>query len=424
MSSQSSEIQEGFKITELGPLPEEWEALSIGDIALVASGGSAPQGDHYFGGNNPFIRVQHVEREIDRITKWHLINDKAVHDYGLSLFPKGTIVFPKSGASVYLEKRAVLPVDAYIVSHLCALSPKTDIVDGSFLFNVLRYIRFAELKAEGYPTLNLSEIKATKVPLPPLLEQKAIARVLSTIQKAIEARDKIIAAARELKKSFMRHLFTYGPVSIAEAEKVLLKETEIGSVPEHWQVVRLDTVADIIMGQSPPSSTYNTESIGLPFFQGKADFGDIYPTTRKWCSVPARIAEKYDILLSVRAPIGDVNIAKELCCIGRGLAAIRSNQKLEGKFLFYQLVNSKELLESKGSGTTFKEINKAAVTSFLIPLPPLAEQQEIARMLSCVDNKIEVEESRGASLQALFKTMLHHLMTGKVRVNDLEAIAA
>ena len=90
---------------------------------------------------------------------------------------------------------------------------------------------------------------------------------------------------------------------------------DLGPLPEDWQVVRLGEVAQIEMGQSPPSITYNSEGIGLPFFQGKADFGDIYPITRKWCSSPNKIAEKDDILLSVRAPIGDVNIATQRCCI-------------------------------------------------------------------------------------------------------------
>ena len=204
-------------MTELGLLPEEWEVVPLGELASVASGGSAPQGDHYFGGNNPFVRVQHVEQDADRITEWNLITDQAVHDYGLRLFPKGTIVFPKSGASIYLEKRAILPVDAYIVSHLCAVLPKPEIVDGSFLFHVLRYVRFAELKAEGYPTLGLSEIKFTKLLLPPLPEQKAIAWVLSTIRNAIEAEEKHRAALQTLHKTMM-HQLMIGKIRVKSTE--------------------------------------------------------------------------------------------------------------------------------------------------------------------------------------------------------------
>lgn len=198
---------------------------------------------------------------------------------------------------------------------------------------------------------------------------------------------------------------------------------DLGLIPDEWEAVRLENVADIIMGQSPSSSTYNTESIGLPFFQGKADFGDIYPTTRKWCSAPARIAEKYDVLLSVRAPIGDVNIATERCCIGRGLASIRANQNSEGQYLFYRLVFSKELLESKGAGTTFKEINKAAVTSFMIPLPPLPEQKAIARVLSTIQKAIEAQDKIIAAARELKKSLMHHLFTyGPVPLAKAETV--
>jgi type I restriction enzyme S subunit len=201
------------------------------------------------------------------------------------------------------------------------------------------------------------------------------------------------------------------------------KVTEIGLLPEEWKTARLENAANILMGQSPPSSTYNAESIGLPFFQGKADFGDVYPTTRKWCSAPVRIAEKDDVLLSVRAPIGDVNMATERCCIGRGLASIRANQNSAGQYLFYRLVFSKELLESKGTGTTFKEINKAAVTSFMLPLPPLPEQKAIACVLSTIQKAIETQDRIIASASELKKSLMRHLFTyGPVPLPEADKI--
>jgi len=201
------------------------------------------------------------------------------------------------------------------------------------------------------------------------------------------------------------------------------KMTELGPMPEQWEAVRLEAASDIIMGQAPSSSNYNTESRGLPFFQGKADFGDIYPTPRKWCSAPAKIAEKDDVLLSVRAPIGDVNIAEERCCIGRGLAAIRSNQKSEGKYLFYRLIFSKELLESKGTGTTFKEINKATVTSFILPLPPLPEQKVIAGVLSTIQKAVEAQDKIITAARVMKKSLMRHLFTyGPVPVFEADKV--
>ncbi|MBK6589378.1 MAG: restriction endonuclease subunit S [Acidobacteria bacterium] len=130
------------------------------------------------------------------------------------------------------------------------------------------------------------------------------------------------------------------------------------TLPKTWELRPLEEVCTIIMGTSPPSSTYNSDGNGLPFFQGKADFTDLHPVARKWCTSPERIAEPQDILLSVRAPVGAVNVADEKSCIGRGLAALRYSNH---KFLFYYLLGIKEELDRKGTGTTFKAISAGTV---------------------------------------------------------------
>ncbi len=123
------------------------------------------------------------------------------------------------------------------MSHLCAIISKdSNKVFQEYLFFHLSWRKLAKEKGSGYPTLNLSEVKNLKIPLPPLPEQKAIARVLKAIQDAIEATERVLAAAKELKKSLMRHLFTYGPVPVSERHRVRLKQTEIGPIPEDWEV--------------------------------------------------------------------------------------------------------------------------------------------------------------------------------------------
>jgi len=266
------------------------------------------------------------------------------------------------------------------------------------------------------PNLSQGRLAVFPIPLPPLDEQRAIAHVLRTVQRAKEATEGVIAALRELKKSLMQHLFTYGPVPVTERERVPLQETEIGPLPAHWRVVRLGEVGAILMGQSPPSESYNSQGIGLPFLQGKAEFGEVYPTPIKWCSRPLRISPPGAILLSVRAPVGDVNLAPFQCCIGRGLAAICANEKVDTAFLFHWLRLAKPKLEEHGTGTTFQSINRNVLEKFPIPLPPLSEQREIARMLQAVDAKIAAEERRRAALEELFKTLLHALMSGRIRV--------
>lgn len=146
--------------------------------------------------------------------------------------------------------------------------------------------------------------------------------------------------------------------------------------------VQLKDVCVINMGQSPDSNSYNDCGEGLPFFQGNADFGEMYPVTRKWCSSPTKIASENDILISVRAPIGALNYAKESCCIGRGLAALTPNKsKVSPAFIFWLLKSKNEELNSKGTGSTFKAIGRKVLEETLIPNISLGEQMVCAKAL-------------------------------------------
>ena len=149
------------------------------------------------------------------------------------------------------------------------------------------------------------------------------------------------------------------------------------------EAVSLGEIATIIAGQSPPGSTYNVSGLGLPFFQGKADFGRTHPVARKWCVAPKKIAEAGDILISVRAPVGPTNIAGERCCIGRGLAAIRPDETIVLRdFVHWIIKHCEPELVAKGKGSTFVAIGQKDLNSLLIPLPPLAEQRRIVGILN------------------------------------------
>ncbi len=148
-------------------------------------------------------------------------------------------------------------------------------------------------------------------------------------------------------------------------------------------VVALAEIAAITAGQSPPGSTYNENGLGLPFFQGKADFGEVHPTARKWCTAPKKIAEAGDILISVRAPVGPTNIAAERCCIGRGLAAIRPDDKTTlPEFVHWVLKYREPQLAAKATGSTFTAIGQKDLRSLLVPVPPLDEQRRIVDILN------------------------------------------
>ena len=169
--------------------------------------------------------------------------------------------------------------------------------------------------------------------------------------------------------------------------------------------VALKDVCKINMGQSPDSSSYNENGEGIPFFQGNADFGERYPVTRVWCNAPTKIAQSEDILISVRAPIGALNYAKEKCCIGRGLAAITPDKsKVSLEFVYWFLKGKNAELKSKGTGSTFKAISKKILEEILIPDVGFDKQHEYAQMLEKIYVIIQTRKQELQKLDELIQS--------------------
>ena len=175
-----------------------------------------------------------------------------------------------------------------------------------------------------------------------------------------------------------------------------------------WEIKKLGEVCSITMGQSPSSDTYN-DSEGLPFFQGNADFGKIHPSIRVYCNAPIRIADVDDILISVRAPIGAINIADCKCCIGRGLASIRNNAEVANEYIYHALIANKEKLIAQGTGSTFKSIGKEALKELSIPVPPREEQERIVAELDCLSGIIERKREQLRELDALAQSIFYQM---------------
>lgn len=177
-----------------------------------------------------------------------------------------------------------------------------------------------------------------------------------------------------------------------------------------WPVRKLGEVAVIVMGQSPPSETYNEDGQGLPFFQGKTEFGSQYPETKKWCDSPLRIAEGGDILLSVRAPVGPTNTARERCCIGRGLAAIRPRSgNLSPGFLRYFFRAFESTIARQGAGSTFDAIGRTVIENLDLPLPSLSEQERLSGVLDEAEAlrrlRLKADDRTEVLRSSLFKQM-------------------
>lgn len=169
-----------------------------------------------------------------------------------------------------------------------------------------------------------------------------------------------------------------------------------------YPTYKLGDVAEIILGQSPESKSYNTKGEGLPFFQGKTEFTDWFPIPNKWCTEPKKIAEPFDVLLSVRAPVGPTNIAKEKCCIGRGLAAIRYADCY--KYVLYYLRSVSKYLESKATGTTFSSISGDTIKNLPIPLPPLTTQHAIVTRIETLFAELDKAVQHLRTAQQQIKT--------------------
>lgn len=198
-------------------------------------------------------------------------------------------------------------------------------------------------------------------------------------------------------------------------------------LPEGWELVDLHKVADVNMGQSPPSSTYNETGEGMPFFQGKKEFGKIYPTVVKWCDSPKKIAKKGDILLCVRAPVGPINVAPKECCIGRGLASIRAKDNLSQNYLFYFMKNNEFNLSFKGRGSTFDSIGRKEIYRIQIPIPfpldikkSLKVQEALVKKLDAFFKEYDVLKEEKQKAKENHEKILQSAIGKLIELNDVE----
>ncbi len=192
-------------------------------------------------------------------------------------------------------------------------------------------------------------------------------------------------------------------------------------------VKKLKDCCIIIAGQSPESKYYNTNGEGIPFFQGKADFGELYPNIRVYCSKPTKIAEKDDILLSVRAPVGPTNLAPCKVCIGRGLTAIRPNETLNLKYLLFYFRYFEAQLQQKGTGTTFKAITQDIIKNLEIAVPSLEEQHRIVsrieELFSQLDSGVETLKKTKEQLKVYRQAVLKEAFEGITETANMNEVA-
>ena len=245
-------------------------------------------------------------------------------------------------------------------------------------------------------------------------DQHRIASILSSLDQKIELNNKINDDLEEMAQAIFKNWF----VDFEPFKDGKFVDSELGMIPEGWKVGRLEDIAEITMGQSPAGNSLNENREGMMFYQGSSDFGFRFPSIRVFTTEPKRLAVANSVLFSVRAPVGDINVAKEECCIGRGVASIKSKSSHDS-YLFYTMKSLHKLFDSfDGEGTVFGSINKKTLSAIQILLPSEGIVEQFNDVASSFDNRIRCLSEESSRLSTLRDTLLPRLMSGEIEVPE------
>jgi type I restriction enzyme, S subunit len=284
-------------------------------------------------------------------------------------------------------------------------------------------------------TFNLRDLAKLPIPIPPRETREAIAAVLGALDDKIDLNRRMNATLEGMARALFQSWFVdfdpvrakldgRQPTGLDLATATLFpnefEDSELGPIPKRWSVGKVSDSFNLTMGQSPPGETYNENGDGLPFYQGRTDFGFRFPTRRVFCIAPTRYAKPGDTLVSVRAPVGDINMADEECCIGRGVAAVQ-HKSGASSFAYYAMENFEpDFAKFEAEGTVFGSINKQNFSELPVVIAPPELIAAYERVASRWDSQIRVLEHQTRTLAAIRDTLLPPLLHGTVRVPHTE----
>ncbi|WP_282927757.1 restriction endonuclease subunit S [Megamonas funiformis] len=400
-------------------IPENWKWVRLGEIGKIIGGGTPKTTNLEYWQNGKIAWITPADMKNIK-GKYISCGKKNITLLGLEkssaqLLPKGSILFSSRAPIGYV---AIAREEVSTNQGFKSIVPFSLNLSLYLYYVLLGMVDIIKKLGTGttFKEVSGSVVEKILVPLPPLAEQKRIVEkldnVLANIEKLKSSEEKLSILQKnfpdKLKKSILQsaiqgklteQLATDDNVedllqAIKEEKERLIKEKKIKkqkplpeitedeipfAIPENWKWVRLGEVILLNMGQSPNSEDVGND--GIEFHQGKIYFTDeIIGFSDKYCSKPKKISNANEILLSVRAPVGEVNLNNREICIGRGLASIKIINS-EERYFFYLLFYCKKIFEKKSTGTTFKAISKDIIENLLIPLPPLAEQKRIVEKL-------------------------------------------
>ena len=400
-------------------LKEKWDRVILREICdLVNYGYTASAKPEPIGPK--FLRITDiVPNRIDWSTVPHCqITEKNLGKY---LLEKDDIVIARTGATTGYAKRIRIDHQAVFASYLVRIriNPNHDSQYVGFVIESDTYKRFVQLNLGGaaQPQANAQVLTSFPIPLPPLSTQRKIAAILSAYDDLIENNTRRIKILEDMAQTLYREWFVH--FRFPGHENIPMVESELGPIPRGWKVKRLGEMCNVLMGQSPKSEFYNETGDGLPFHQGVTDFGQRFPTDRVYCTVQKRIAEIGDILFSVRAPVGRINLANKKIIIGRGLSAIR-NKSSDQAFILQQLKDRFQEEDTMGSGTIYNAITKADLLGIQLLEPTksiVAKFEEAAEPISLELSNLTM---KNANLHQTRDLLLPKLISGEIDVSELD----
>ena len=309
------------------------------------------------------------------------------------------------------------------------VSLKTDELEKDYLYTVLNsnFVKKqanSQAKNSVQPDLTHTMFKSIVIPVPDSREeQNRISKIINNINQKIQTNIQINQELEAMAKTLYDYWFVQfdfpdqnGKPYKSSGGKMVYNPELKREIPEGWGVEKLGDIANITMGQSPKGTSYNEVGEGMLFFQGSTDFGWRFPVARQYTTEPSRIAEEDDILLSVRAPVGTLNIADTRCCIGRGLAAINSKVGVNS-YIFNVMQDFKKLFDMRNSvGTTFGSITKDDLYSLQLVYPPNELLMKFDQSVKSFDREIKNRSRQNQGLTQLRDWLLPMLMNGQVKV--------
>lgn len=399
------------------------------DLAKTISSGSTPlrsNEDFWFNGIIPWLKTEQLGKSKYIYDTTEKISQIALEQTSLKVNPVNTLSIALYGEGKTRGNISILKQKMTTNQACCNIVIDEQKANHEFVYYFLKtqYCQLRNISSGIRKNLNSNYIKDYVVRLPKnISDQQKIAAVLSYLDDKIELNNTINAELESMAKMLYDYWFVQfdfpnknGKPYKSSGGKMVFDEILKRDIPEGWEVKELSDIANITMGQSPPGDSYNETEDGEMFFQGCTDFGWRFPHVRQYTTKPSRRAKAGDILLSVRAPVGTLNIADNDCCIGRGLAALRSKYGFNS-YLFYVMQYFKRTFDHRnGAGTTFGSITKDDLFSLKLVHPPKELLAEYNSIVSGY-NKITLNNHKqNQQLTELRDWLLPMLMNGQVTV--------